>query len=108
MRIGASFNLPQLPQRPSSQTVVTPSAAQDKDSARSSSTSSAISSTVKTDFDTDFIQARASQSADSGRFYSANRELPLRGQEAMQTYLTNAGFQFSGAKAELVGVDIYA
>ena len=70
MRIGASFNLPQLPQRPSSQTVVTPSTVQDKD--------------------------------------SANRELPLRGQEAMQIYLTNAGFQFSGAKAELVGVDIYA
>ena len=106
MRIGASFHLPQLPQRPSSQTVATPSATQDKDSARSAP--SAAPASAPADFHSDFIQARASQSSDSGRFYSTDRELPLRGQEAMQTYLTNAGFQFGGAKAELVGVDIYA
>ena len=104
MRIGASFNFPQLPQRPPSQAIAptSPNADQKANSSRSSTPANA------TDFSADLIKARANQGTDSDRYSSTNRELSLRGQEAMQTYLTNAGFQFGQNQSELVGVDLYA
>ncbi|MEH6826285.1 MAG: hypothetical protein V7629_20535 [Motiliproteus sp.] len=105
MQIGASFNFPQLPQRSSAVTGAAARSGGEQDSARSARVAPAA---ADRDFSADFVKARATQNADSERFYSTHRELPLRGQEAMQTYLTNAGFQFGAAQPELVGVDIYA
>lgn len=102
MRIGASFNLPQLPQRPAAQSAIPAPSGSDKDPTRSPESATQIDPSV------DVTKTRARQQTDSATFYSTDRELSLRGQEAMQTYLTTAGFQFGNARSELVGVDVYA
>lgn len=105
MRIGASFNFPQLPQRPAAQTAIPAQSGKDKDAAHARTS---VPTATQIDPSIDFSKARMTQQADSTGFYSTDRELSLRGQEAMQTYLTTAGFQFGNARSELVGVDIYA
>lgn len=104
MRIGASFNLPSLPQRAAAPTVAPVKSGSDRDAARSP----AAATEVDPGIDLGIGRTRSSQQSDSSGFYSTHRELSLRGQEAMQTYLTTAGFQFGNARSELVGIDIYA
>jgi hypothetical protein len=105
MRIGASFNLPPLLQRPATPAVTPAPSNTDSDTSGSSKSAAPV---TEIEISRDQLSARTTQQADSSRFYSTHRDIPLRGQEAMHTYLTNAGFQFGSARSELVGVDVYA
>ncbi|MFT6914793.1 MAG: hypothetical protein ACJAWL_001092 [Motiliproteus sp.] len=98
MRIGASYNLPALPQRPAAPTLAPAQSGSDRESAQSGSSAekTALGRTI------------SSPQTDSTGFYSTDRALSTRAQDAMQTYLTTAGFQFGNARPELVGVDVYA
>ena len=107
MRIGGSFNLPQLPQQlPQRQ----PAAATPGSSDHSSSNAkpSTAVSVPLVDFAAEFARTRAGQSAGTESFYSTDRSLSLKGQAAMETYVTNAGFQPGGTQSEWVGVDTFA
>ncbi len=42
------------------------------------------------------------------RCYATHPELPLRGQEALQAYLTRVRSPFGSAQPKWVGVDLYA
>ena len=104
MRIGASFNFPQLPPRQAQ--LPPPSTQSNADQPRSGGNSP--SRIESFDLTAELLQSRASQSADSARFYSTDRQLPLRGQEAIQTYLNNSNLSLNPGEPEWVGVDIYA
>ncbi|MFT5720355.1 MAG: hypothetical protein ACI9W6_000645 [Motiliproteus sp.] len=102
MQIGASFNAPSLPQRPAAATVAPAQPDRDRDTARPGAAAEQADSSI------DPGKTRSRPQTDSAGFYSTDRALSARGQEAMQTYLTTAGFQFGNARPELVGVDVYA
>ena len=111
MRIGGSFNLPQLPQQlPQRQPVAPTSGSSEQSSANSkpSSISPNGASAPLVDFTAEFAKTRAGQGAGTESFYSTDRSLSLKGQAAMETYMTNSGFQFGDGQAEWVGVDTYA
>lgn len=103
MRIDASFNFPQLPKRTGQ-----PSTSVAAPSEREQSGSGQQRSEVQFDLAAGITTARAEQSSGAGRFYSTDRQLPLSGQQAVDTYLTNATLNFTPGEAEWVGVDIYA
>ena len=111
MRIGGSFNFPQLPQQLSQRQPVAPTSGSN-DSSSTNSKSSQISpkdaAAPLVDFAAEFAKTRTGQSAGTESFYSTDRSLSLKGQSAMDTYVTNAGFQFGAGQAEWVGVDTYA
>ncbi|WP_421866288.1 hypothetical protein [Motiliproteus sp.] len=102
MRIDASFNFPQLPKRTGQ-----PSTSVAAPSDRESSGSEERQATIPFELAAGITAARAEQSAGAG-FYSTDRQLPLSGQQAVDTYLTNATLSFTPGEAEWVGVDTYA
>ncbi len=57
----------------------------------------------------DFIQAaeQSAQSRENSQFFSMDRELPFRGQEALNSYLSTSQLPYQSESAQLVGVDIY-
>ncbi|MCW9052585.1 MAG: hypothetical protein OQJ91_09815 [Motiliproteus sp.] len=57
----------------------------------------------------DLIQAaeQSSQAREQANFYSMERELPFKGQEALNAYLTTSQFRSQADNSQLVGVDIY-
>lgn len=103
MRIDGSFSFPQFPQRLPPQQSVTPTPDEQQPA---SPTNSTETGTQLVDFVAEF--ARARQASGSESFYSTDRNLPLKGQAAMEAYVTTAGFQSVGSRSEWVGVDIYA
>ena len=111
MRIGGSFNFPQLPQQvPQRQSVAATLGNRDQSSPGSQTAGAgAVSDRVASvDFAAEFARTRSGQSTGTDGFYSTDRSLSLKGQAAMDTYVTNAGFQFGPSQAEWVGVDTYA
>lgn len=113
MRIGGSNHLPQLPQQlPQRQPVAPTSGSSDQTSSASKSSPAKSLSAPSADFATEFAKTRAGQSTGQStgpeNFYSTDRSLSLKGQAAMETYITNAGFQFGSNQAEWVGVDTFA
>ncbi|OMH30230.1 hypothetical protein [Motiliproteus sp. MSK22-1] len=56
---------------------------------------------------TELIQVAEQGSKERARFYTMDRDIPLKGQEALSTYLTNSQFTLQSESTQLVGVDIY-
>lgn len=50
---------------------------------------------------------KSSRAREEAGFYSMDRNLPYRGQEALNYYLSNAGNDYVNDTSQLVGVDIY-
>lgn len=99
MRIDSSFNFPQLPQRPKA--VPAP-----RDAGTAGPETTAREAPRRPGFSVEAAQFQE-RTQERTEFYSTQRDLSLRGQEALASYLTTASFQHSSASAELVGVDIY-
>ena len=104
MRIDGSFNFPQFPQRLPQQQSVSPTP--EKLQQPESPAKAPEVGTQLVDFAAEF--ARTHQASGSESFYSTDRNLSLKGQAAMDAYVTTAGFQSVGSRSEWIGVDIYA
>lgn len=98
MRIDSSFNFPQLPQRPKA--VPAP-----RDAGTAGPEAAPKEAPRRPGFSVEAAQFQPRQ--ERAEFYSTQRDLSLRGQEALASYLTTASFQHSTGSSELVGVDIY-
>ncbi|WP_207062497.1 hypothetical protein [Motiliproteus sp. SC1-56] len=102
MRIDSSFNFPQLPQRPQGVTArpdPRPEPAGPAETQKNDGRS-------RTRF-FEPVQPEGASRQEQSRFYSTDRELPLRSQEAISLYHTTASFKSGAGTGELVGVDIY-
>ena len=109
MRIGAAFNFPQLPQRQAALPKPTPAVQDDSQSENSKPQALQAIFERLADFGAAGAgQADSAERAGSERFYSTERQLPLQGRVAVDTYLTNASLSQGASQAEWVGVDTYA
>lgn len=50
---------------------------------------------------------QSSRAREESGFYSMDRTLPYRGQEALSYYLSNTGSDYVNDASQLVGVDVY-
>jgi hypothetical protein len=100
MRIDSSFNFPQLPQRPKAPPAL-------RDAATAGPEAAAGDAPRRRGFSVEAAQSQSQPRQERTEFYSTNRDLSLRGREALASYLTTASFQHSTGSGELVGVDIY-
>ncbi len=104
MRIGPSFNFPTAPPR----TGVGIPAGFEKSDQQQSQSEKTAQITPEAPL-SELIQAaeQTAQAREETRFYTMDRDLPLRGQEALSAYISTAQLNIQSEDVQLVGVDIY-
>lgn len=100
MRIGSSYIPPQLPSRPQQRPADALAASGDALASRSPSQGGERAQVLRS------VEANFQRVEDSG-FYSMERDLSLRSQEALNAYITTERYQTAPGQGELMGVDIY-
>ena len=102
MQIGSSFNLNNTTFRPGVQIPANRHLTHQQPESRNNNPQPEAVADV-----TELIQFAEQGAKEKARFYTMDRDIPLKGQEALNTYLTNAQFTLQSESAQLVGVDIY-
>jgi len=102
MQIGPSVNFANTAIRSGAQIPANP-----QNNGRPPETQNNSSSPQKKIDVSELIQVAEQSAKEQARLYTMDRDLPLRGQEALSTYLTNAQYSIQASATQLVGVDIY-